>query len=153
MDPWTAVDLAMLQVDLLNFGGKFGIFSAVLGTLPVFPGVIAALGNLQRLAEQRDRVLVAVLCQELELQSWPREKMPIAFLGYHAPVVGDPLPASSGEFPLLEAFDGHCLEMLARPAPRTADTNDGAYCRQYPDRAQCVLTASDSIVQVGLLLP
>ena len=79
MDPWTAVDLAMLQVEVLNFGGKLGIFSAVLGNLPVFPGVIAALGNRQRLAKQRERVLVALLCDELELQRWPREKMPIAF--------------------------------------------------------------------------
>ena len=50
----------------------------MLGHLPVFPGIIAALRDLKRLAEQGDRVLLAVLRNELKLHSWPREKMPIA---------------------------------------------------------------------------
>jgi hypothetical protein len=79
VNAWTAVDLAVFQENLLDCGGKLGIFWAMLGNLPVFPGIIATLGNLKRLAEQGDRVLVAVLCNELKLQSWPREKMPIAF--------------------------------------------------------------------------
>src|SRR6266568_1123840 len=51
----------------------------MLGHLPVFPGRIAALRDLKRLAEQGDRELLAVLSNELKLHSWPREKMPIAF--------------------------------------------------------------------------
>src|SRR5437667_8999343 len=42
------------------------------------PGVIAILGNLKHLTEQRDRVLVAVLGNELECYTWLREKMPKA---------------------------------------------------------------------------
>src|SRR5450759_5536502 len=79
MNAWTAIHLTVLEEDLLNFGGKSGIFSAMLGSLPVFPGIIAALGNLQGLAQLGDRILVAVLCDELKFHSGPREKMPIAF--------------------------------------------------------------------------
>src|SRR5437867_974680 len=78
VNAWTAVDLAMVQENLLDFGCKLGIFSAMLAHRAVFPGIIAALGNLQCLAEQRDRIFVAVLCHELKLHSWLREKMPIA---------------------------------------------------------------------------
>jgi hypothetical protein len=41
----------------------------MLGNLPVFPGIIAALRDLKRLAEQGDRVLVALLGNELKLYS------------------------------------------------------------------------------------
>jgi hypothetical protein len=41
--------------------------------------IIAALGNLKSLAQERDRVLVRMLCNELKFYSWLREKMPIAF--------------------------------------------------------------------------
>jgi hypothetical protein len=47
----------------------------MLGNLPGFPGIIATLRDLQRLAEQGDRVLLAVLGNELKLYSWPREKI------------------------------------------------------------------------------
>jgi len=79
MNPWTPVKLAMILENLLDTSCKPGILSAVLGGFPVFPAVIASLRNLKRLAEQRDRVLVLVLCDELKFYSWLREKMPIAF--------------------------------------------------------------------------
>src|SRR2546426_2906710 len=79
MNAWAAVDLAMLPENLLDFSGKGGIFSAMLRHFAVFPGRIAALGNLKRLAEHRDQVFVTMLGNELELHSWPREKMPLAF--------------------------------------------------------------------------
>jgi Fe-S-cluster-containing dehydrogenase component len=41
--------------------------------------IIAALGDLKRLAEHRDRVVMAVLGKERKAQSWLREKMPSAF--------------------------------------------------------------------------
>jgi len=44
-----------------------------------FPGIIATLGDRERLAEHGDRVLLAVLGNEWEAQSWLREKMPSAF--------------------------------------------------------------------------
>src|SRR5436305_15244734 len=78
MDARTPIDLAMVQKNLLDFGCKLGIFSTVLGSLPATPSIIAALRNLQRFAEQRDRVLLALLGNELKFHSWPREKMPIA---------------------------------------------------------------------------
>src|SRR6266516_2406170 len=79
MDARTPIDLAMVQKNLLDFGCKLGIFSTVLGSLPTFPGIIAALRNLQREASQGDRVLLALLDNELKFHSWPREKLPIAF--------------------------------------------------------------------------
>ena len=50
----TPIDLAMIQKDLLNFGCKLGIFSAMSGSLPAFPGIIATLRDLKREASQRD---------------------------------------------------------------------------------------------------
>ena len=79
MNARTAVDLAMLQEDLLDVGTQAGIFSAMLARLSDFPGIIAALGDLKRLAEHRDRVVMAVLGKEWKAQSWLREKMPSAF--------------------------------------------------------------------------
>ena len=69
----------MLLVDLLNSSGEPGIFSCMLGHLAVFPGIIATLRDIQYLTEQTDRVLLAVLGDELEGYTWLREKMPIAF--------------------------------------------------------------------------
>src|SRR5436305_15350365 len=79
MNAWTTIDLAVIQEDLLNFGCILGIFSAVLGSFPAAPSIIAALRILQCFAQQRDRVLMALLSNELEFHSWPREKMPIDF--------------------------------------------------------------------------
>src|SRR5262249_46744088 len=79
MNAWASIDLPVIQKNLLNFGCKPGIFSAMLGNLSVLPRIIAALGDLKGLAEQCDRVFVSVLCNELEFQIWLREKMPIAF--------------------------------------------------------------------------
>src|SRR5579875_2353985 len=78
VDTWTAIHLAIILVDLLDVGSEPGIFSRVPGSFPMLPGIIATLGHVQRLAEQRDRILLAVLGDERELHSWPREKMPIA---------------------------------------------------------------------------
>src|SRR5512135_1004584 len=43
------------------------------------PSVVAAFGDLKRLAEYRDGVLLRVLRNERKGQSWLREKMPSAF--------------------------------------------------------------------------
>jgi hypothetical protein len=50
----------------------------MLARLSAFPGIIATLGDLERLAEHRDRVVVALLGHERKAQSWLREKMPSA---------------------------------------------------------------------------
>ena len=67
MNAGAAIDLAMLQENLLDLGGEFGIFSAMLARLSAFPGIIAALGDLQCLAQQGDRVLLTVLSNERKL--------------------------------------------------------------------------------------
>ncbi len=64
MNAWAAIDLTMRKVDLLDVGGQTGIFSAMLARLSAFPGIIATLGDLERLAEHRDRILLAVLSNE-----------------------------------------------------------------------------------------
>lgn len=74
-----AIDLAMLQEELLDISTQAGIFSAMLARLAAFPGIIAALRDLQCLAEYRDRVVSTVLGNEGKAQSWLREKMPSAF--------------------------------------------------------------------------
>src|SRR5579859_1020937 len=51
----------------------------MLARLAAFPGIIATLGDLERLAEHRDRVVVVLLGNERKTQSWLREKMPSAF--------------------------------------------------------------------------
>ena len=78
MNARAAIDLVMLQEDLLDVGAQTGIFSAMLARLSAAPSIIAALGDLQRLAEHRDRVVTAVLGNERKAQSWLREKMPSA---------------------------------------------------------------------------
>src|SRR5438270_10622928 len=79
MNTLAPIDLAMVQNNVLDFGCKLGIFSTMVGSLPVFPGIIAALRNLKRFALQGDRVLLAVRGSELKFHRWPREKMPRAF--------------------------------------------------------------------------
>ena len=79
MNAWAAIHLTMLQKDLLDVSTQTGIFSAMLARLSAFPGIIATLGDLERLAEHRDRVVVVVLGNEWKAQSWLREKMPSAF--------------------------------------------------------------------------
>jgi hypothetical protein len=78
MNPRTPIDLTMIQEDLLNVGGQAGIFSAMVARLSVLPGIVAADRDLKRLAEHRNRVLVAVLSNERKDQGWVREKMPSA---------------------------------------------------------------------------
>ena len=64
MNAGTAIDLAVFQEKLLDVGGKAGIFSAMLARLAAFPGIIAAFGDLQGLAEHGDRVLLPLLSDE-----------------------------------------------------------------------------------------
>ena len=72
-----------------------------------------------------------------------REKMREAlFLRCYAPGGEVHSPALNVGFPLLVAFDVHSQEMLARPALKTAYTNGGGYCQQYPNLSQSVLMAS-----------
>jgi hypothetical protein len=73
MNARAAIDLAMLQEELLDLSTQAGIFSAMLAWLSAMlawlsaaPGIIAALRDLQRLAEHGDWVVVAVLCTERE---------------------------------------------------------------------------------------
>jgi hypothetical protein len=79
MNPWAAIQLAMLQKKLLDLGCDAGIFSAMLARLSVLPSIIATLRDFKGLAEKRDRVLLRVLRNEREDQSWLREKTPSAF--------------------------------------------------------------------------
>ena len=66
MNAWTPIDLAVIQEDLLNFGGEPGIFSAMLGSFPIFPAVIATLRNLKRLTKQGNRILMLVFFDKLK---------------------------------------------------------------------------------------
>jgi succinate dehydrogenase flavin-adding protein (antitoxin of CptAB toxin-antitoxin module) len=51
----------------------------MLGDLPVFPGILTTLRDFKRLAEQGDRVLLALFCNELKFHNWLSEKMTRAF--------------------------------------------------------------------------
>ncbi len=66
MNARAAIDLTILQEDLLDSGTQTGIFSAMLARLSAFPGIIATLGDFERLAEHCDRILLAVLGNERE---------------------------------------------------------------------------------------
>ena len=70
----------MRKVELLDVGAQTGIVSALLARLSAVPGRLATLGDRERLAEHRERGVVAVLGQERKAQSWLRENMPSAFL-------------------------------------------------------------------------
>jgi hypothetical protein len=52
MDARAAVDVTVLLEDLLNQSRNSGIFSLMGTGFALFPGIIAALGNIERLAEQ-----------------------------------------------------------------------------------------------------
>jgi hypothetical protein len=51
LDARTSVDVAVFLVDLLNQGRYAGIFSLMSTRLAVFPGIIAALGDIERFTE------------------------------------------------------------------------------------------------------
>lgn len=89
-----------------------------------------------------------MLSNELKLHSWPREKMPIAFLAHHAPAATAHFLASDDEIPLLVGVDVHCQGRLARSAKPPAYTNDAAYCRQSP-----ALRQSGSSCSIGGAAP
>jgi hypothetical protein len=77
------LDLAMVQEDLLDVGAQSGSFSALLANLPASPGILAAFGDLEGLAEHRDRVLLAVLCNERKAASAGcARRYPALFLGF-----------------------------------------------------------------------
>src|SRR5260221_13078920 len=78
-DAWAAVDLTMVQKNVLDFGRKLGIFSALGAHRAVSPGVIATDRNIERLAQEGHRILLTVLGNKLESHPWARGKMPIAF--------------------------------------------------------------------------
>src|SRR5581483_7380365 len=80
MDTRAPVDLAVLLEALLKQSRNSGLFSRLCPRLTVFPGVVAALGNVQGLAEQLNSILVILLCNERILYASLREKMPRAFL-------------------------------------------------------------------------
>ncbi len=79
MDARAAVDVAVLLEDLLNQGRNSGIFSHVCIWLAVFAGIIAALGDVQSIAEQLNGILLTLLRDKLIPYARLREKMPIAF--------------------------------------------------------------------------
>src|SRR5713226_1665818 len=133
MDTRTSIDLAMIQKNLLDFGCKLGIFSTVLGSLPAFPGIIAALGNLKRFAEQRDRVLLAVLCNELKFHTWPREKMPIAFFRMSRSCRSRSFSRGPvAKLLFLRGLMSTGRQMPARPAGKTAGTSARAVLSAIP---------------------
>src|SRR2546423_6466329 len=78
MEPRTPIDLPMIQKNLVDFACELGIFSTVSRSLAAFPGIIAALGNLQRTTHDRDGILMPMFSNELIFHCWPREKMPMA---------------------------------------------------------------------------
>jgi hypothetical protein len=125
----------------------------MLARLPAFPGIIAAFGDLQRLVEHDDRVLLALLDNERKSQSWLREKMPSAFLICHAPDEANHSLASIAGFPLPAEEGSHCQETLAPRERQIAGTNGVRCCRQSPGRGQFGLVISDRTGRVARLLP
>ena len=71
-----------------------------------------------------------------ESHAWLREKMPIAFLVYRAPVAARRFLALNDVFPLLAEFGVRCREMPAHPVLQIAGTNGAACCQQFPDPVQ-----------------
>ena len=65
VNAWTAVDLAMLQKNLLDVGCELGIFSAMLARRAASPGIIATDGDLKRLAND-----AACCLRSLNRTSW-----------------------------------------------------------------------------------
>ena len=95
MNARAAIDLTMLQEDLLDVGGQAGIFSAMLARLSANPCILATLGDLERLAEHRDRVVIAVLGNERKAKAAGcARRCPALFLGYPAPGA-EPQPLAS----------------------------------------------------------
>ena len=78
MNAWAAVDVMMLLEDLLNQGCNSGVFSLTGTRLALFPGIRAALGDVQARAERLNSILMTVFCDELIFYIRLREKMPIA---------------------------------------------------------------------------
>ena len=79
MNAWTPIDSR--RVPGRSAGSLLRVWHLLAGarSLPAGTGIRAADRNLQSLTQQRDCVLLTVLGDELELHTWPREKMPIAF--------------------------------------------------------------------------
>jgi hypothetical protein len=116
----TAIDLAVRKVDLLDYGFEPGIFPLVLAHFALAPSIIAADRNIQSPAQQRDCVLLTVLSDELELHTWPREKMPIAFVNLSRSCRRRSFSRFkwriSSSCGVLGPLDARYQEMLAHPA-------------------------------------
>jgi hypothetical protein len=65
MNPRTPVNLAVFLKNLLDLGGEPGIFSFLFAHRTLFPGIIAAFGDIQRSTHHPDRVFLQVICNEL----------------------------------------------------------------------------------------
>jgi hypothetical protein len=84
--------------DLLDQRGNAGIFSLMGTGFALFPGIIAALGNVQGLAEQLNGIILTLLCDELKFYARLREKMrALLFLVHPAPDARDHFRASIGD--------------------------------------------------------
>jgi hypothetical protein len=83
MDTWaptcTPIDASIALESDTDFVCKLGIFSTVLAGFAFAPGVVATYGNLKSTTHGGDWIVPLVLSHALELHSWAREKMPMAF--------------------------------------------------------------------------
>ena len=75
----TAIDLAIGLVNCLDLLSQLVIFSLMLTDRAKAPGVVSAHGNVEGLTKQADRILPAMLLDELKLYGWGCEKMTNAF--------------------------------------------------------------------------
>lgn len=119
----TAVDVTVLVVNLLDQRCNLGIFSLMGTRLTLFPGVIAALGNLQGIAEEGNRILLTLFCNELKFYTRLREKMPIVFLIRRAPAARAHFLVLIGDFLPQVGEDVHFREMHLSRVLQSAGTN------------------------------
>jgi hypothetical protein len=84
VDPWTSISPLMVDKYLPNLLLDLSIFSLVLASRTLQPGILAAFGHFEHLAHHHYRKFMLVLFDKLILHLDSREKMLTTFLVCHA---------------------------------------------------------------------
>src|SRR6266702_293410 len=75
MDAWAAIDLSVCMIDALNALTQLSIFLAPSTGSALPPGVVSTLRDLQHTAQDANRIVLLLHCNELVFHLDSREKM------------------------------------------------------------------------------
>jgi len=92
MDTWTPIHLSAGLVGFLNVLCELAIFLLMFTHRTLLPGIIPTQRDTKGATEHTDRIVLAMIFNNLVPHSWPCEKMDTVFLAYRVPVAFSPVP-------------------------------------------------------------